>query len=95
MTDAKPDESTDERADTTNNLSWENDYLDEVQQQPATCIWERSGGNDTNVVSIRQHSIRQHTSAYVSIRQHTYKDRETSVVLTYLVCGRWICTCVH
>ena len=36
MTDAKPDESTNEKTENTNSLSWEDVYLDEVQQQPAT-----------------------------------------------------------
>ena len=45
MTDAKPDESTNEKTETTNSLSWEDVYLDEVQQKPAMFIWERSERN--------------------------------------------------
>ena len=45
MTDTKPDESTNEKAETTNSLSWEDVYLEEVHQQSATCIWERSESN--------------------------------------------------
>ncbi len=45
MTDAKPDESTNEKVENINSLSWEDVYLDAVQQQPVTYIWERSESN--------------------------------------------------